>query len=645
MIDECSTERRPGRARKSVSGTESRKRLSLALAAAGMGIWEMDLRSGAVEWSDECFEIVGCDSFDGTYEAFAASVHPDDRQSVQDAIDAAVGAHESYAAEFRWLHRDGTWHWLSNSGRAEYDHDGEPIRLFGTVQDITSQRLATEDLRASERRFRQLAESIEEVFWLTNVEKTEILYVSPGYETIWGRSCASLYASPRAWLDAIHADDRSVIASAAHSQAFNGYDVEYRVVRPDGEIRWIRDRAFPVRDEQGNVVRVAGVAEDVTQRRALEAQLRHAQKMQSIGELAGGIAHDFNNILTIISTATDLLGRLLPIDEEAGEMLDEIRTAQQRATGLTRQLLAFSRRDVVEPRVVDLDAAVIDIERMLRRLLGEDVRLTTKLTSGANVRIDPGQLAQILMNLAVNARDAMPLGGHLHIETTVRAQPPIASTLPDARSGYAVITVKDSGQGMSNEAREQAFEPFFTTKTVGEGTGMGLAVVHGIVEQAGGRVDVESEVGVGTVFTIHLPAAAAAPDDAPTAPTTYRGHSEVVLLVEDEPAVRRMAEEGLRRQGYQVIAVSSGEEAIDVLSTPDTRIDLLLTDVVMPGMHGHELAGRAIALRPGLRVLYTSGYTHDEVLRRGIQESQVAFLAKPFTIATLAQSVANALPG
>ncbi|HET9708313.1 MAG TPA: PAS domain S-box protein, partial [Gemmatimonadales bacterium] len=357
-------------------------------------------------------------------------------------------------------------------------------KLFTVIlRDITERRRAEQALQAGEERFRQLAESIREVFWLTDPGKGEMVYISPAYEAIWGRTCQSLYDAPRAWLEAIHPEDRErVLQAALTQQAAGTYHEEYRIVRPDGSVRWIKDRAFPVRGPDGQVSRIAGIAEDITDRRALEEQLRMTQRMESIGQLAGGVAHDFNNLLTVITASADMLGMELPSGDSLLELVQEIQHASQRAANLTRQLLAFSRQEVIEPKIVDLSAVVSETEKMLRRLIGEDVLLTTNLCpSRCPVRIDAGQWGQVLLNLAVNARDAMPRGGRLTIDTTcVELDGQIQRMHPTAAPGrYAKLAIADTGCGMTPEIQSRIFEPFFTTKGRGKGTGLGLAVVYG----------------------------------------------------------------------------------------------------------------------------------------------------------------------
>jgi PAS domain S-box-containing protein len=523
--------------------------------------------------------------------------------------------------------------------------DGDHVML--RLQDMTEEHRRAVALAESEERFRQLTETIEEVFWLTDVDKTGVAYISPGYDLVWGRPGTELATNPRAWLDAIHPDDRDRVRQAMSTKQTNGtYDEEYRIVRPDASVRWIRDRAFPVRDATGKVFRIAGAATDVTERHTLEEQVRQTQKLESIGLLAGGVAHDFNNILTVVASGCqELVERVT--DAEGREIVDEIAHAADRATALTRQLLAFSRREVVSPRIVDVDGLVAETERMLRRMVGEDVRLTLSRTPvPAHVYADPGHLTQVLMNLAVNARHAMPKGGTLAIGTSIvdlaQGDPTLRERLPPGR--YACLSVRDDGVGMPPEIRARIFEPFFTTRRVGEGTGLGLSVVHGIVARSGGTIEVESALGHGTTFRIYLPLRDATPSNrAPASVDGMARGTETVLVVEDDPSIRRIVIRTLEEAGYHVLVAKDGISGLGVSSRHEQPIDLLLTDVVMPRMDGRALASELQRLRPGLRVLFTSGYAADDVDRWGVREGEVEFLPKPFAATALRAKVREVL--
>ena len=502
---------------------------------------------------------------------------------------------------------------------------------------------ARDRARESDERFRQLADAVADVFWLTDPTVPALLYVSPAYERVFGRPRDEIYARPEAWLDAIHPDDRPAARAAADRfRRGESGEVEYRVVRPDRSVRWVRDAGFPVRDQAGQVVRVAGVAHDFTAHRELEEQYRQAQKMEAVGRLAGGIAHDFNNLLTAILGFSDVALEALPAGSPAGSAVEEVRKASKRAAGLTRQLLAFSRRQVLQPRAVDLNAVVADLGRMLRRVLGPDVELVTDLAPTLHpVLADPGQLEQALTNLVVNARDAMPRGGRVAVRTA-----DVGAGRPGGRPGpYVLLEVTDTGVGMADEVRARIFEPFFTTKPPGHGTGLGLAMVQGFVEQSGGSVEVESAPGRGATFRVYLPRAdrpapaGGSHADIRVAPAG----GETVLVVEDEPAVRALTVRVLRGRGYTVLEAGSAAEADRVAVAHPGAIDLLVTDVILPGEGGRPLALRLTAARPGLRVLFMSGYTDDEVVRHGVERDEAHFLQKPFAPAALAAKVREVL--
>jgi nitrogen-specific signal transduction histidine kinase/ActR/RegA family two-component response regulator len=401
-------------------------------------------------------------------------------------------------------------------------------------------------------------------------------------------------------------------------------------------------------DDEEDEETLLGTVFDVTERRQLEEQLLQSQKMEAVGRLAGGIAHDFNNLLTAVSGYTELLLSELPEGDPRRESAEEIRQAGDRAASLTRQLLAFSRRQVLEPRVLDLNAAIADMEKLLRRVIGEDIELTSSLDPELwRTRADPGQIEQAILNLVVNARDAMPRGGRLTLETAnVELDEKFTRGLTTVHPGpHVMLAVSDTGLGMSPELQARLFEPFFTTKERGKGTGLGLSTTYGIVKQSGGSIWVYSEPGQGTTFKIYLPRCEEPLDAAPEAPPVPAiplTGSETVLLVEDEPEVRRLVEKLLRKQGYTVIAAAGPGEAIPLAGSLP-RIDILLTDVIMPGMNGRELARSLAGRRPGMRVLYMSGYTDTAIAQQGILEPGTAFLSKPFTPDALARKMREVL--
>jgi len=386
---------------------------------------------------------------------------------------------------------------------------------------------------------------------------------------------------------------------------------------------------------------------DLTERRKLESQFRQAQKMEAVGRLAGGVAHDFNNLLMVISGYTEVLLEELPLEDPLLPKAQAIQQAADRATTLTRQLLAFSRKQLLELKVVDVNAIVSDMERLLRPLIGETIELTTRLNPNVgHTRADAGQLEQVIMNLVVNAKDAMPTGGKILIQTSQQELDPARREHSLIEPGpYVLISVSDTGGGMDKETQSRIFEPFFTTKEKGKGTGLGLSTVYGIVKQSGGYIFAHSELGHGTTFRIYLPRVEDPAEHAGPIknPQAAMGGSETVLLVEDEESVRHLVRETLVSKGYHVIEADNGEAGLRVAEGHNATIDMLITDVVMPGMSGRELAHRIAAARPQIKVLYLSGYTEDAIIHEGVLEPGTAFLQKPFTLQVLSRKVRDVL--
>ena len=506
-------------------------------------------------------------------------------------------------------------------------------------------------LAASEERFRQLAENIREIFWMMDARTAQTLYISPGVERLYGVSAETLVRSPEVGLELIHPDDRARVIRAWDTVVAGGeYDEEYRLVQPGGVIHWVHARAFPVRDTSGAIYRVVGVTDDITARKQIEEQLRQVQKLEAIGQLAGGVAHDFNNILAAIMMQVGMARALRGLPPEAAELLQDLQASAQRAANLTRQLLVFGRKQVMQERRVELNELVADLARMLRRVVPENMHLQLTMHPRAlMVQADPGMLEQVVMNLTVNARDAMPHGGVLQIETFTRDLSvddvrPFPGVAPGAFNG---VRVRDTGMGIAPEHRAHIFEPFFTTKEPGKGTGLGLATVFGIVQQHHGVILVESQEGHGTTIEVLLPAlqpAVAVPAEPAPAPLPSPRGAQVIVVVEDDAPVREMTRRVLEQSGYRVHVARSGREALEQWDRYDPPPQLLLTDLVMPdGVGGVELAARLQQRHPTLRVVYASGYDPDHGTHEVHLEPGVNFLQKPSTPREILQVVGQML--
>lgn len=688
--------------------------------------------------------------------------------------------------DIQWRRNDGSPIWVQLTAHTVTETDGNQFYFEGFVRDVTEKKQAIEALRDSDEKFHQLADNIADVFWIRSTDLNELIYVSPAYEQVWGRTVESLHAQPDKWMEFVLPEDRELVraAFAALNDEQPRLNVDYRIVRPDGEIRWVRTRAFPVRDAAGKLFRYAGIVSDITEarkadealreseasnramlesaldclvaidhegtiiefnpsaertfgftrdeaighemaeliippglreshRRGLkrylengkgpaigrrlelsavrksgeefpieltiahiagsmppaftgfirdmteskrteaalklsEDQLRQSQKMEAVGQLAGGIAHDFNNLLTAITGYSELSLSKMPADDPLRHNVSEIKEAGTRAAELTSQLLAFSRKQVLKPIVHNVNSSITNIEKMLRRIIKENIELRTILDPDVgNIKADPGQIEQVIMNLVVNARDAMPNGGRLTIETQnyIADDEYLALHIGATPGHFVKITFTDTGEGMDKQTQNQMFEPFFTTKDVGKGTGLGLSTVHGIVKQSGGDITVYSEVGHGTILNIYLPRV-----EEDIQKHRWLGDSdddlsgsESILLVEDEEVVRNLVSEILTGYGYNVLEANSGKAALAICETGAESIQLVLSDVVMPKMSGPELKVKLAELYPEIKVLFMSGYTDGSISESGILDSSAAFIEKPFSPDSLARKVRDFL--
>jgi PAS domain S-box-containing protein len=565
------------------------------------------------------------------------------RQRARNRIDE--GNTQRTTCELELLARDGRRVPVEISSAAIIQN-GQIVALQGIARDTSARRAAEAALRASEARFRAICEASPIGMFLTDAGG-DSLYSNPAMLQQIGLSADRALGT--AWLEVVHPDDRAVIRSAWSTAVRErcGFEINQRVLREEGAIAQLVIRVAPVW-EGAELLGFVGCSLDVTERASLEEQLRQAQKMEAVGRLAGGVAHDFNNMLAVINGYSDLCLTHLEPSHPLGDSLQEIKKAGERAATLTRQLLAFSRKQMLRPEILDLNQVVSDMHTMLSRLIGEDVLLGTRLAGDLDrISADPGQIEQVILNLAVNARDAMPRGGRLTL-VTHNVQLDTAAVRRHAGQPpgpYVLLEVSDTGCGMPPEVQARIFEPFFTTKGLGEGTGLGLATVYGIVTQSGGHLEVESTPEVGSTFRIYLPraAAGAVAEPQPPAATEVPRGTETILLVEDEGMVRTLVRTVLEGCGYHVLEAANTEELERIREQHRDLIDLLLTDVVMPGRSGPEVAELLRRDYPELRVLFMSGYTDDAVIRHGVSTAEAAFIQKPFSPLALAQKVRELL--
>ena len=529
-----------------------------------------------------------------------------------------------------------------------------PILLDGKIagsaviaRDSSEQKAMERALRGSEERFQLAVRATKDLIWDWDFQSGGI-WRSAAYWAHFGYEPPQQEPDIQEWLKFIHPDDRervNTVVRTALERDDRSYEYSFRVRRADGSYAPALCRAAIIREESGRPIRAVGAITDLSDRFQLEEQLRQSQKLEAIGRLAGGIAHDFNNVLMVISSYAQMLEECHEPDKSR-RYLEQIQMATERAASLTQQMLAFSRKQVLTPKVVDLNATVEQTAAMIKRVIGEDIELLFRPGRPLwPIEVDPGQITQVLLNLCVNARDAMPDGGRIAIETqNVTVDQQMAAMYPGFTAGeHVMLSVTDTGQGMTKEVRDRIFEPFFTTKEIGKGTGLGLSTVYGIVKQSGGYICVSSEPGNGSCFTLYFPKSEQRPRTPEVRSEPGRGSGETILLVEDEDALRRVITEHLQTNGYSVLEASNGEEALRVAQAYSKSLHLLLTDMVMPTMGGRDLALKLSSLHPGLKSIYMSGYTDDEMLRHDIRELGSAFLQKPFTLDTLSRKVREAL--
>jgi PAS domain S-box-containing protein len=616
----------------------------LELATDGMWWWRVD--TDEVRWSPSLARSFGYDEDDRALGDILALTHPDDRELNRTAIEVHLKEGGAYQAVFRFRQADGRYRWVRSRGTSARDDQGRPRIMYGYVLDITEERAPVEALRVSEARFRAFIDHCPAAAFLKDASGRHLCanraageLAGVPSEQLLGRRIEEFVDD--ATHEALEELQRRVMTSGAPAHWLGP------VRRRDGSERWVHDVKFPVELEGGERA-VGGFALDLTDLRRAQRSAEAAQRLESLGRLAGGVAHDFNNLLTVILGHARIVAREVGEDHPSAAGLREIVDAAERSADLTAQLLAFSRRQTARPDVMDLRERIGGTLSLLGRLIGEDVELDVRVEPGIwQVRMDPAHLDQVLTNLCLNARDAMPAGGRITLRLRNVPACESAAGIPATSRDRVLLEVADEGEGIEPAILENIFEPFFSTKPKNQGTGLGLATVHGIVQQAGGTVDVRTTPGNGSIFRILLPRE---PDPIPPASPEADGEPEdriegTVLVVEDSSAVLRLATRMLSSLGYEVLASSSPDRALELVEERGDEIDVLVTDVVMPGMNGSDLAERVQRVRPRIRPVYMSGHPREVLSGRGVKPLGSSFVQKPFTIEALGAAVRTAMDG
>jgi len=606
--------------------------------------------------SDEIEEITGFPASDfigNSRRTFASVIHEDDRSGVEANVAAALSSGLPFTLEFRVVRADGAVRWVYEKGQAMRSPAGDPLWLDGAIFDITERTEALQQLRKSHTRLELAGLATGSAVYEWDLRTRD---------TVWTESMTSTFGYPSEviepsydwWLSHVHPEDRARVdhafTYAAAASDTTGFTQEYRFLAADGSWRHVVDRGLLVRTGSGEVTHAVGAMIDLTETKKLEEQLRQSQKLDAIGQLAGGVAHDFNNMLTAMTGYADFLKAYSGSDSVVKRNVAGIKAGAERAGSLTRQLLAFTRQQMLEPKVLEVNHIVRGAHELIGRLIREDIGVTLLLDpASARIKADPNQIEQVLVNLVVNARDAMPEGGEVVISTqNVRlGEGHLEQGIPVPAGDYVQLLVEDNGHGMEEEVAARAFEPFFTTKAIGIGTGLGLATVYGIVKQSGGFIFLESVPTEGTRARIYLRASEEAltvelPE--PPAAVAHRRGQGTILVVEDEDLVRSVLIEALESQGYETLTAGTGVEALELADLHVGPIDLVLSDVVLPGITGPEVARALAGTRPEARILFMSGYTDTIVLDQGV-EGSAPFLVKPFSMQQLYERIEEILDG
>ena len=633
------------RMRNRLAEREELFRLISENAADMIAVVDMDGRR--IFNSDAYQKILGYSAEELKNSSSMDQTHPDDRERVKAAAAEARRTGIGKNLEYRIRCKNGTWLVLESTSSVIGDASGVPEKLVIVNRDITARRQASEALRLSEVSFRSVIENAPYGIYRAQASG-KLLLVNPALQKMLGYESQAellqLNLTTDVYVDPL--EHQRVNDLFTNQKDFTDVQVDWK--RKDGKPIKARCTGWFVKSAIDGAAYFEVFAEDVTEKWLLERQLRMAQKMEAVGRLSGGIAHDFNNLLGVIIGYSQVLKRTLPPGTPFLEHAEEIEKAGQRAASLTRQLLAFSRQQVLAPAVLNINTLISEMEKMLPRLIGEDIEIVIALDPAiGRVKADHGQLEQVVMNLAVNARDAMPDGGKVIITTTnVVLDEAWTRSHPGSKAGdFVMLSVADTGTGIDSETLAHIFEPFFTTKERGKGTGLGLATVYGVVKQSGGYVWVESALGKGAAFEIYLPRIeelVSVPEPVAPIVEAFRG-AETILLVEDADALRKLTHMLLEQHGYHVLVAANGAAALQLVEQKPERIELLLTDVIMPGLNGRALAGRLELLQPGLKILYMSGYTDDAIMDHGVLESGTHLLHKPFSEENLIRKVREVL--
>jgi PAS domain S-box-containing protein len=625
--------------------SEALHQLKEAERIARLGAWSWDIASGVIIWSDETYRIKGLDPSapPPSYEELAGIYTTESWPKLDQAVRNALRSGEPYDLQLELNRSDGEVRCVHACGRALRDQSGAVFRLQGTVQDITEKKKNSDQLVLLETCLKNL----NDIIVITEAEPVDlpgprIVYVNDAFTTRTGYTREEAIGKTPRILQGQDTDREKLDEIRNSLKQWKPIRTELLNYTKSGELFWVELEIMPVVNEIGWYTHWVAIQRDITERkqaeherRKLESQVNQSQKLESIGRLAGGVAHDFNNLLTVINGYSSLLVMKLEPENPMWSMVKAINEAGERAKGLTSQLLAFSRKQPVQPRPMDLNRVVEEVQRVIERLIGEDIDVVSQVDPAlGTVVADPDQIHQLLMNLVVNARDAMPEGGRLTIETrNIEIDAYTASLFPSAMPGkFILLRVADSGIGMTPETLKNVFEPFFTTKESGKGTGLGLSTVYGIVMQSHGWIDIDSKVGWGTRVKVYLPRTdSIVPLEGLMSATDDKPAHGTILLVEDEEAVRKFARMALESEGYTILEAAGADEAYQLAINNAEPIDLMLTDVILRGMNGKKLSELIATVQPDARILFMSGYTADVLSSRGVMESSITYLQKPFT--------------